>query len=96
MAKTLTGIVTSAKTDKTITVTVQIPKTHPIYEKQYNFSRKFAAHDEKNDAKEGDKVIISETRPLSARKRFTLDKIVERAGITHVEPETPAEEEEKK
>lgn len=85
MAKTLTGVVSSDKGDKTIVVTVQTRKTHPLYKKQYTFSKKFMAHDEKNEANVGDKVIIAETRPLSARKRFNLEKIVERAGVTHVE-----------
>lgn len=85
MAKTLTGVVSSDKGDKTIVVTVQTRKTHPIYKKQYTFSKKFMAHDEKNEARAGDKVVIAETRPLSARKRFVLEKIVERGGVTHVE-----------
>ncbi len=101
MIKTITGIVSSDKVDKTIVVTVQAHKTHPIYKKQYSFSRKFMAHDEQNEAKLGDKVIIHETRPLSARKRYTLDKVLERAAIKHEEPEEqlepkPAKEEEKK
>lgn len=85
MAKTLTGIVSSNATDKTIVVTVATRKTHPIYKKQYKVSRKFMAHDELNDAQVGDKVIIAETKPLSARKRFTLLKITERAAIEHKE-----------
>lgn len=85
MAKTMTGVVSSDKGDKTIVVTVQTRKTHPIYKKQYSFSTKFMAHDEKNEAKVGDKVIIAETRPLSARKRFILEKVVEHGGIQHVE-----------
>lgn len=85
MAKTLTGVVSSDKGDKTIVVTVQTRKTHPIYKKQYTVSTKFMAHDEKNEAKLGDKVTISETRPISARKRFQLDKIVEKAAIRHTE-----------
>jgi small subunit ribosomal protein S17 len=95
MAKTLTGVVSSDKGDKTIVVTVQTRKTHPIYKKQYTFSKKFMAHDEKNEAKPGDKVIIAETRPLSARKRFVLEKILERGGIAHVEAtnNTPEKEE---
>lgn len=97
MAKTLTGIVTSDKAEKTIVVTVQTPKTHPIYKKQYSFSRKFVAHDEKNEAKTGDKVTIVETRPISARKRFALETVIERAGIKHEEPEeAPTVEEPKK
>jgi small subunit ribosomal protein S17 len=79
MAKTLTGIVTSDVADKTITVTVTSRETHPIYGKQYTVSRKYAAHDEKNEAKIGDKVVISETRPISKRKSFKLDSIVEKS-----------------
>lgn len=87
MAKTLQGVVTSDKGDKTIVITVATRKTHPIYKKQYTFSKKFMAHDENNEAHSGDTVIITETRPISARKRFTLLSVVERAGITHVEKE---------
>ncbi len=82
MAKTLTGVVVSNKTDKTIVVNVVTHKNHPLYRKSYVTSKKFMAHDEKNEANYGDTVIISETRPLSARKRHTLDKIVERAAIS--------------
>ena len=85
MAKTMTGVVASNKADKTIVVRVTTRKTHPLYKKQYTHSTKFMAHDEKNEAAIGDKVVISETRPLSARKRFTLDKIVEKAAIRHEE-----------
>lgn len=87
MAKTLTGVVSSDRPDKTIVVTVRTRKTHPIYKKQYSVSKKFMAHDENNEAKIGDRVIVSETRPISARKRFTLEKIVERAAIRHTEAE---------
>lgn len=82
MAKTLRGVVVSDKTDKTIVVSVQTHKNHPIYRKAYVTSKRFMAHDEKNEAKHGDTVIISETRPLSARKRHTLDKIVNHATIS--------------
>ncbi len=85
MAKTLQGVVSSDKGDKTIVVTVATRKTHPIYKKQYTSSRKFVAHDEKNEANNGDTVIIAECRPLSARKRHTLHKVVARAGIEHKE-----------
>jgi len=64
MAKTLTGIVTSDKRDKTITVTVTSRETHPIYKKQYTVNRKYQAHDPKNEAHLGDKVQISEIRPV--------------------------------
>jgi len=79
MAKTLTGTVTSDVMDKTITVTVTSRETHPIYKKQYTVSRKYAAHDENNDAKKGDLVVITETRPVSKRKAFKLEKILERS-----------------
>ena len=79
MAKSFTGIVTSDKADKTITVTVTSRETHPVYGKQYTVRRKYAAHDEKNEAKIGDKVIIVETRPVSKSKAFRLDKIVEQS-----------------
>ena len=82
MAKTLTGVVVSDKTDKTIVVSVQTHKNHPLYRKAYVTSKKFMAHDEKNEAKQGDTVVIAETRPLSARKRHVLQTIVERAAIT--------------
>lgn len=89
MAKTIMGIVSSKKTDKTIVVTEHVRLTHPLYRKQYTVTKKFMAHDEKNEAQEGDKVIIGETRPLSARKHFKLEKIVERAGVKHVEADVP-------
>ena len=79
MAKTLTGIVTSSVANKTITVTVTSRETHPIYGKQYTVSRKYAAHDESNEAKKGDMVVISETRPVSKRKSFKLDKVLEKS-----------------
>jgi small subunit ribosomal protein S17 len=79
MAKTLTGVVTSDVADKTITVTVTSRETHPIYKKQYTVSRKYAAHDENNDAHKGDTVRIVETRPVSKRKAFKLDEVVKRS-----------------
>ena len=78
MAKQIVGVVSSNKGDKTIVVTVQTRKTHPLYRKQYTVHSKFMAHDEKNEAEVGDKVAIVETRPLSARKRHTLDRIIEK------------------
>lgn len=75
MAKTLTGIVTSDVRDKTITVTVTSRETHPIYKKQYTVTRKYTAHDENNEAHIGDKVQITETRPVSKTKSFKLANI---------------------
>ena len=79
MAKTLTGFVTSDVRDKTITVTVTSRETHPLYGKQYTVNRKYQAHDPKNEAKLGDKVQISETRPVSKTKSFVLSKIEEKS-----------------
>ena len=79
MAKTLTGIVTSDKADKTITITVTSRETHPIYGKQYTVTRKYTAHDEKNEAHTGDKVTISETRPISKTKSFVLVRVDEKS-----------------
>jgi len=81
MAKPIVGVVTSNKGDKTIVVTVQTRKTHALYRKQYTVSKKFMAHDEKNEAQPGDKVSIIETRPLSARKRHTLAAILEKPEL---------------
>jgi small subunit ribosomal protein S17 len=82
MAKTLIGSVTSNAADKTIVITVQTRKTHPLYKKQYTVTSKYMAHDENNECKIGDRVSIVETRPLSARKRYTLKEIIERAAIS--------------
>jgi small subunit ribosomal protein S17 len=81
MAKTIIGVVTSNKTDKTIVVTAHTRKTHPLYRKQYTVNTKFMAHDEKNEAEVGDKVVITECRPISARKRFTLSEITEKPKL---------------
>ena len=81
MARTIIGTVSSAKGDKTIVVTVLTRKTHPLYRKQYTVSSKFMAHDEKNEAQTGDKVAIVETRPLSARKRHILDRIIDKPAL---------------
>lgn len=77
----LSGTVVSDKMDKTITVAVETYKTHPLYGKRVKSTKKYKAHDENNTAKAGDKVLISETRPLSATKRFRLVKITEEAVI---------------
>lgn len=79
MAKTLFGKVTSDVADKTIVVTVTSRETHPIYKKQYTVTRKYIAHDEKNEARKGDMVRIIETRPISKRKSFTLQNIEKRS-----------------
>lgn len=78
MSRKITGIVSSDKADKTIQVTLTTRLTHPLYGKQYTRSRKFAAHDEKNEAKTGDRVEIEEVRPISRSKSFKLVKVLER------------------
>lgn len=83
MARTLIGTVSSDKPDKTIVVMISRQKTHPLYRKKYSVSRKITAHDEANEAKVGDKVSIVECRPLSATKRFKLDKIIEKPALRH-------------
>jgi small subunit ribosomal protein S17 len=64
------GVVVSDKMDKTIVVETVILKNHPKYKKQYKVSKRYKAHDEKNQFKEGDKVVIVETRPLSKDKKW--------------------------
>ena len=82
MAKTLIGTVSSVATNKTIVITINTRKTHPLYKKQYSVTTKFMAHDENNDCKVGDKVSIFETRPISARKHYSLKEILQRAKLT--------------
>lgn len=75
----LRGIVTSNKGEKTITVEVTSYTKHPLYQKRVKRTNKFLAHDEKNEANVGDKVVIMVCRPISKRKAFRLVKIVEKA-----------------
>lgn len=77
--KTYTGKVVSVKEDKTIKVLITTYRKHPLYGKRVEYSQKFTAHDETNDAKMGDTVRIMETRPISKTKKFRLVEIVERA-----------------
>lgn len=73
--RTKTGTVSSAKMNKTIVVNVFTYKTHPKYKKSYRVTKKFYAHDENQVAKEGDKVTVSECRPLSKLKRWSLIEV---------------------
>ena len=77
--RTLIGVVTSAKRDKAITLTVASCDTHPLYGKQYTVTLKYTADAETNEAGEGDKVQIEETRPISKTKSFTLVKVIEKS-----------------
>ena len=77
----LIGTVVSDKTDKTITVKVETYKMNPIYKKRVKYSKKYAAHDEKNEAHVGDKVRLVATKPLSKTKRYELAEVIEKAVI---------------
>ncbi len=79
LRKQRTGVVSSAKMDKTITIVVERKLKHPTYGKYVMKSKKLTAHDEENTCREGDTVRIMETRPLSKNKRWRLVDIIERA-----------------
>jgi small subunit ribosomal protein S17 len=76
--KTLVGVVTSDKMDKTVVVTVERVTRHPLYGKVMRRYKKYKAHNEDNAAKMGDKVRICECRPISKEKRFFVQEILER------------------
>jgi small subunit ribosomal protein S17 len=78
--KTKVGRVVSDKMDKTIVVSVERLARHPLYKRVVRLTTKFKAHDEANDAKVGDTVLIEESRPLSATKRWRLIEVVQRGG----------------
>ncbi|MDC7219844.1 MAG: 30S ribosomal protein S17 [Spirochaetales bacterium] len=77
--KSFTGLVVSNKMDKTIVVKISTKKLDPLYKKYVSKSVKYKAHDEKNEANEGDTVRILECRPISKDKTWVLQEIVERA-----------------
>jgi small subunit ribosomal protein S17 len=79
LRKERTGVVTSNKMDKSVVVAVKWKEKHPIYGKFVNKTKKYHAHDEKNDCNIGDTVKIMETRPLSKTKKWRLVQIIERA-----------------
>ena len=86
MTKTIKAVelvekVVSDKNDKTITVLVETYRRHPLYNKRVKYSKKFRAHDEKNEAKTGDTVRIRMTRPLSKTKNYELVEVVSKAVI---------------
>lgn len=78
---TLVGRVVSDKMDKTITVLVETQRKHPLYGKRVKYSKKYHAHDEKNEAKIGDTVKIVQTRPLAKTVDYKLVEILEKAVI---------------
>ena len=75
----VTGVVVSDKMNKTVKVAIERKVREPLYGKQQKRTSTFLAHDENNEAKVGDRVAITETRPLSARKRWVVTSIVEKA-----------------
>lgn len=77
--RTLQGTVVSDKGDKTIVVAIERKKKHTTYQKIIKFTKRFMAHDEENSAKEGDVVLIEESRPYSKNKTWVLKNVVERA-----------------
>lgn len=79
MARTLVGIVSATKSQKTITVKVQSRKTHPLYLKQYTSTRKFRVHDEDEEAGVGDKVEIISVNPISKTKTWSLSKVLRKS-----------------
>ena len=81
-ARTLSGRVVSDKMDKTVTVLIERRVKHPVYGKIINRSSKIKAHDEQNQCRIGDKVVIAETRPISKSKCWTLVDVTDRSTTT--------------
>ena len=90
--KTRRGTVVKKSGDKTVSVLVERRYAHPIYGKQITVGKKYAVHDEKNERGVGAVVLIAETRPLSARKRWRLVRIVVSASAAEARAEAKAEE----
>jgi small subunit ribosomal protein S17 len=78
--KTLVGVVSGDKMDKTVVVAVNRLVLHPVYKKYIRKKKKVKAHDERNACHVGDKVLLTETRPLSKEKRWRVKEILERAA----------------
>lgn len=79
MKKTLQGIITNNKTDKTVRVTVERRFKHPLYSKVVTATKNYLAHDEDNSFNVGDKVEIISSRPYSKLKRFKVNRLLEKA-----------------
>lgn len=94
--RAIQGVVVSDKNEKTIVVLVETYKRHSKYGKRVKYGKKFYAHDERNEAKNGDVVTIMETRKLSATKRFRLVSIDKKADLTIKEAEAEVKEAEAK
>ena len=79
-SKALAGVVVSDKMDKTVVVQVERLVRHPVYKKYVRRRAKFMAHDESNDCRVGDTVLIRQSRPLSRHKRWRVSKVLERVA----------------
>ena len=84
--KTMVGRVVSSKMDKTVVVTVETLRHHPLYKKTIRRVVKHKAHDEKNECKLGDTVKIIETRPLSKEKRWRVAEIITKSKVVEIQP----------
>jgi len=85
--KSMIGLVSSTKMNKTVVVSVEKQKHHPLYRKTYRIMVKYLAHDERGECKVDDKVRIVETRPLSKLKRWRVAQIISRGEVPEVKPE---------
>jgi small subunit ribosomal protein S17 len=86
------GQVVSTKMQKTIVVEIEMRKAHPKYKRVMKSNKKFYAHDELNSARVGDVVRIREARPLSKLKRWSLEEIVRRSSLSHIDESKPVAE----
>ncbi len=84
--KTRIGCVVSNKMDKTVVVTVETSRHHPLYKKTIKRTVKYKAHDENNECGLGDKVRIVETRPLSREKRWRVAEIMTKGEVVEIQP----------
>jgi small subunit ribosomal protein S17 len=75
--KRFSGVVVSSKMDKTVVVSLERSRMHPLYEKRYYFDKKLKVHNPENKAMEGDRVEIIETRPMSKSKKYIINKIID-------------------
>lgn len=84
MSRTLIGTVVSNKMEKSAVVAVSSSKIHPIYRKRYKTTKRFIVHDESNTARLGDRVELTETRPMSAKKRFAIARVLQAAPVDEI------------
>jgi len=80
------GRVMSDKMDKTVVVAVETPKRHPLYKKTIRRTARYKVHDENNECKLGDTVMIVETRPLSKQKRWRVAEIITKGKVVEIQP----------